>query len=295
MKRYRLLLLTVCCLLLAGCHTNTQSSAPDASIEEELSPSHTPDAGISPDDNQTEDVEYKPGNTSLEEAVLSAIFQENAGKYFPGECQGAGYKIFEVFADDETAAVYALIEYIEYGFQDDLFVNVSGTCARVLLTFKIEDGPSYDLIGYTLLDSMSGLTDEELEELMAPLVETGKDYTYTDAVFEELRDQADSCAREYLQSIGRNAAVCERDPHRDTSLLALGVNEDVYFMLVKDESTNSYPEWNGTCEKIEAGVRYVYRTCYDDSAKTVRYTKTQYETGEIVEEMTFDAVTGNAI
>lgn len=37
------------------------------------------------------------------------------------------------------------------------------------------------------------------------------------------------------------------------------------------------------------------QTYYDDISKEIEYTKTQYETKETVEKMTFDSVTGNAI
>lgn len=293
MKKYWPFILIICCFGLVGCNADTENNVSDFSIEKEVS--SLSDIGSSFNDNQTEKSENNSENTSLDEAVISAVFDENKGKYLPGECQGVGYKIFETFSDGENISVYALIEYIEYRFQDDLFVNISGSRANVLLEFKMKNHQSYELMNYILLDSNSGLSDEELEELIAPLKETGKDYTYTDVVFQELRSQADSYAEEYLQLIGRDAAICERKSHEEDSLLALGVNEDVYFMLIKSEATNIYPDWNGTCERIEDGIRYVYQTYYDDISKEIEYTKTKYETKETVEKMTFDSVTGNAI
>lgn len=291
MKRSCLFLLALWCLLFAGCGRTGEAPAPGASIGEEQPALHEDDAP----GGQAEEPGQAPAAPSLEEAVLSAIYQENAGKYLPGECRGAGCQIFETVSDGETLSVYALIEYIEYGFQDDSLVNISGTRAKALLVFETGERQPCHLTDYILLDSNSGLSDAELEALMAPLRETGKDYTYTDAVFQELRAQADACAKDYLRSIGREAAVCQRETHKENGLLALGVSEDAYDMLVKDGATSRYPDWTGTCEWIESGVRYVYRTDYDDVSKTIEYTKTRYGTDEMVEKMTFDPATGEKI
>lgn len=44
------------------------------------------------------------------------------GRYLPGECRGIGYKMIETFEEDSVLSVYTLTEYVEYGFQDGVFV-----------------------------------------------------------------------------------------------------------------------------------------------------------------------------
>lgn len=231
-------------------------------------------------------------NTSLDEAIITAILEQNAGAYYPGEFQGAGYLIFETFIEEKITSVYALTEYIEYGFQDNSFVNVSGARAKVLLNFETNQDKSYNLVDYIPLDVISGLSEERMIELLQPLKETGKDYTYTDNELQELRAKVDTYAEEYLKSIGRQAIVRQRDPHQENSLLALGVKEEVYFTLTKDEKTNLYPDWNGNLERLENGVRFLYQTKYDKVDKKITYTKTQYDTNDIVEKLIFDASNG---
>lgn len=291
MKKYRLCLALAVCLLVSACGNLQKDAPPDLS---------EPPQTAAPGQSELMEIREPPpeepaeGQT-LEQAAAAAIFSENAGKYLPGECQGVGCRIFEVFSREEQVWVYALAEYIEYGFQDGALVNLSGTRARVLMIFRRESGPEYTLESYTPLDSMSGLSDEELAALLAPLAETGKDYTYSDADLRELRAQADAWAEDYLRSIGREAAVGERASHKENALYALGVSEDVWLSLAKNELTDRYPEWTGTCESLEDGERYVYRTDYDAGSRTIQYTKTRYETGETAERMTFDGATGERL
>ena len=214
------------------------------------------------------------------------------GEYFPGEYQGAGCKIFETFEEGDKLAVYALIEYIEYGFEDGRFVNVSGTRARVLLDFQTGQD-TYALTGYTVLDPTSGLSDAELEALMAPLKETGKEYLYTDSDFDELRGQVEAGTEEYLKSIGREGEVFERDSHDDGFISFL--NDKAYNALTKDLEISNYPNWEGTLEKIEDGIRYVYQAHFDAESNQIEYTKTNYDTGETVEKITADAAMGERI
>lgn len=277
------------CLAFAGCSADVENSS--ISPESPSSMSIESEALSSPNIQPDAEANNAPETMSLKQAVISAVMEQNRGKYFPGEYQGAGCKIFETFEEGNKLAVYALIEYIEYGFEDNRFVNVSGTRARVLLDFQT--GQTYTLTGYTVLDPTSGLSEEELESLMAPLKETGKEYFYTDDDFLELREQVEAGAKEYLKSIGREGEVFERSAHEEGFLSFL--NEDAYNTLSKDIEISSYPDWEGTLEKLEDGVRYVYQAHFDEGSNKIEYTKKDYDTGETVEKITADAATGKRI
>lgn len=232
---------------------------------------------------------------SLDQAMTTAILGQNAGAYYPGEFQGAGYLIFETIVQGKTTSVYALTEYIEYGFQDHDFVNVSGTRAKVLLNFETSQGEAYRLLDYICIDETSELSEERRIELLRPLKETGKDYTYTGQELQELCAQVDTQAEEYLKSIGRQANVRQCDTHQESALSALGVKEEVYLMLIKDETIGLYPDWHGNLERVEDGNRFVYQTYYDREAKKIIYTKTGYDTNDLVERLIFDASSGQCI
>ena len=288
-KMNQLIISVLCCLALAGCSADLENSSSNSSVSQDISSISMESESLPSSESQPDgEGDVSPEKMSLEQAVISAVLEQNRGKYLPGEYQGAGCKIFETLEDGDKLAVYALIEYIEYGFEDGCFVNVSGTRSRVLLDFQT--GQTYTLTGYTVLDPTSGLSNAELEALMAPLKETGKDYLYTDDDFLELREQVNAGAREYLKSIGRNAEVLERTSHNDSFLSFL--NDDVYHTLMNDIAISNYPDWEGTLEKLEDGVRYIYQSHFDADSNQMKYTKQNFDTGEIIEEITADATTG---
>ncbi len=224
----------------------------------------------------------------LDVAIREAILTENSGKYLPGECQGTGYKIIETFEDDGVLSVYALTEYVEYGFQDGVFVNISGTNPKVLMRFKQKENGNYDLIFYTRLDLFSDLSEEEIEQLLEPLNKAGKSYVYTDEDLREIRTQADEAAIAYLKSINRVADVGVREEHKGKLLTDLVPDADFIMELIKDETYSLYPEWTGTQERIENNIRYIYQTEYDEVLQQIIFSKKQYDTNEMVERQVID-------
>lgn len=230
----------------------------------------------------------------LPEAIKNAIINENHGKYLPGECYGAGYKIIETFEEDSIISVYALTEYVEYHFEDNIFVNISGTNPKVLMRFQKTDD-NYKLIDYTRLDIFSGLSDEELQALMQPLEETGKDYLFTDQDLEEIRAQADHDAVEYLSSISRTAEVGVRQDHQGQRLEELVSDRDLLNQLLKDDELGRYPNWTGTTERIENGNRYVYQTDFDRENQMIIFTKMEYGSNQIMKSVKVDVRQGAII
>ena len=294
MKTNRTLILAACILLMAGCSARTEGGSSFSASPPAASSDGPETSGTSEQSLPAEQSIRLPERSPLEQAVLSAVLEENRGKYLPGEFQGAGCQMVETFPEGEELRVYAWTEYIEYAFQDGQFVNISGTRAKAFLRFEVQE-ERYTLKEYLVLDPTSGLTDEQLEKLIAPIKETGKDYLYTEEDLAALRQQVDDSARRYLQSIGREAAVCERSGHEENSLFSLGVNEEVYYQITENEAAKAYPDWTGSCETVEDGVRYVYTTRYDQNMRTIRYEKTRYDTGEATEALAFDAVTGKPL
>lgn len=228
-----------------------------------------------PSDNTSQEVD------PFDKAIRDAIVSENNGKYLPGECYGVGYEIMETFENDNTISVYALTEYVEYGFQDNVFVNISGTNPKVLMCFSENNGV-YDCIFYTRLDLFSDLPEDEIKKLLEPLESTGKHYLYTDEDLQKVRAQADECAVAYLESINRNAEVAIRDEHKGKQLLELVSNTDLLMQLLKDEEFCLYPEWTGTTERLENGIRYIYQTEFDPIAQEIIYIKKLYDTNEVI-------------
>lgn len=282
MKRFNALLFgLVLSVTLAGCSNVNTDIDISSDLEEnstEVSVTDNDDASVSHDTPISEDTE----ESLLDTAIREAIFTANFGDYWPGECQGIGYKIIETFEDDGVLSVYALSAYIEYRFQDGVLVNVSGTNPKVLMRFQETEDKKYDLIFYTRLDILSDLPEEKIEELLQPLAETGKSYVYTNEDLEEVRAQADEDAIAYLESINRVADVGVRENHKGKLLTDLVSNTDFVLELLKDYS--HYPEWTGTQEWIENNIRYIYQTEYDETLQQIIFSKILFDTNEIVEQ-----------
>lgn len=285
MKRFKTLLLIILLITLAGC--NNINSDVSSDLEEnstKVSVTDNNDISVSYDESVSDDTE----ESLLDTAIREAIFAENFGNYLPGECQGIGYKIIETFEEDGVLFVYALTEYVEYGFQDGVFVNISGTNPKVLMKFEQMENGNYELIFYTRLDLFSDLSEEELEQLLEPLNKAGKSYVYTNEDLQEIRTQADEAAIAYLKSINRVADVAVREEHNGNLLTDLVSDTDLILELVKDETYSFYPEWTGTQERIENDIRYIYQTEYDEALRQIVFSKIQFDTNEIVERHVID-------
>lgn len=288
MKAYRLAALFLCAgLVLAsgGCARREgnppQSAASADSGEEEDVPSGEEESERPPESGERD---------SLEDTVVRTVLEEEKGRFLPGEFQGAGCKVLAALPDGENLAVFALIEYREYSFINDVFTNVSGCRARVRIDFEREDG-AYAARRYVHLE-IDALPEEEIEELMAPLKEAGADTVYSDGDLAELRAQVNEAAEDYLRQIGREAAAAERETLDLDWLYDKGIGDNVMSRIFEDEKASSYPDWLGTEERLENGERFVYRTDYEEQTRQITYTKTRYDSGEAVETLRFDAQTG---
>ncbi len=286
MKRFNALLFCIILFVaLAGCtNANTDISTDlEGNSPEVLATDHH-DISVSHDTQIPNEAE----ESLLHTAIREAIFAENIGDYLPGECQGVGYEIIETFEDDGVLSVYALTEYVEYGFQDGVFVNISGTNPNVLMKFEQMENGNYELIFYTRLDLFSDLSEEEIEQLLEPLNKTGKSYIYTEKDLQKVRAQADEDAIAYLKSINRVADVGVRTEHKGYLLTDLVSNTDLILELSKDETYSLYPEWTGTQERIENGIRYIYQTEYDEVLQQIIFSKIRPDTNETVERQVID-------
>ena len=286
MKRFNALLFSfILFITLAGCtDINADISSDLEENSTDASDTDIHDVSVPPDTPISDDTE----ESLLDTAIREAIFSENFGDYLPGEYQGIGYKIIETFEEDGVLSVYALTEYIEYGFQDGVFVNISGTNPKVLMRFEQTESGNYELLFYTRLDLFSDLSEEEIERLLEPLNKTGKSYVYTDEDLQEIRTQAEEAAKAYLKSINRAADVGAREEHSGNLLTDFVSDTDFILELIKDETYSLYPEWTGTQERVENDIRYIYRTEYDEALQQIIFSKILFDTNEIIERQVID-------
>lgn len=213
-------------------------------------------------------------------AVGNAVISANEGSFLEGEVKAEGHIILqESSSSDDSKIVYAITMYGEYGFQNDALIKISGTGAvPAVLTFGYSKDTGYVLKSYSVPDDGSGYLDSVKEMFPKDL------YNYvlsvSDSDLSNLQAQERKYAKAYLNKMGRSAVIGDYSD----------INHE--FPQISDKASNEifkryweYPDWIGTEEKIENGVRYVYETQwknYGNDDSMIYFSKYVYSTGEII-------------
>lgn len=229
----------------------------------------------------------------LSPIVSQAIISENEGLYLDGECCGEGHKILGSSLKDNILKVYALTMTGNYGFQNDMFIKISGSgVIPAVLNFE-KDGEDYKLLEIEYPTDGDGY--EESIKQMFPEKYRSEALNPGENVYEELQSKEHNYAEEYLKSIGREARIGEYADLNTVLLTDRGVSVDVSNKLVCDNRLWQYPYWIGTLEALEDEVRYVYSLSFDETQRKIVFEKTEKESGEVTETFVFDADTGKEI
>ena len=227
----------------------------------------------------------------LEQLTADAILTANQGKYPGEECVGEGHIILESRKDGDSLTLYALTMYGEYQFQDGNFVKAAGSgVVPAVITFSSDENGRYQFQslaypedGSNCLPSIQAMFPESWwDECISP----------SETTCNQLKDMEMSYARKYLEDLGRNATIGEYKDFDHPLLTELGVNTNVSNILVENKVLDSYPYWTGNVERLEDGVRYVYALDFDREDRQIRFTKTEYDTGNIMESYIYDSDTG---
>ena len=231
-------------------------------------------------------------DSELSRIVGEAILSDNSGSYLKGECVGEGHRILGSRASAGQLKVYALTMYGNYGFQNDMFVKVSGSgVIPAVLTFET-NGAENKLIEIEYPLDGAGYT--ESIKRMFPLKYRSAALNGENA-FNELKEQEQSYAAKYLQSIGRRAEIGEFGDLKVVLLTDVGISIDVSNRLSCDKNLGSYPFWIGSEEYLDNGIRYVRSLSYDKEAGQIIFCTVEKETDLITERFVFDAATGAPI
>ncbi len=233
-------------------------------------------------------------HADLDQAVGQAILSESKGRYSSGECVAEGHKILGQEEADGLLTVYVLTMYGEYAFQNGWFIKDSGSgTIPAVIKFSGDKRHGYVLEdmewpkeGGYYLPSIREMFPESLQEVCISVNEE---------ISEELSRQEAAYAEAYLKKINRKAPIGEYSDVEHKLLTEAGVSVKVSNRLGDTTKVLEYPYFIGSLEKIENGVRYVYETKTDEEAREIIYTKTEYDTGTILEEFRFDMDTGAEI
>lgn len=237
--------------------------------------------------------ELKDSNPELDKAVSQAILEINSsGDLYNAECMAEGHIIYGYEEDGDNVTVYLHEEFSGFGFKNGCFMEQTGHSTPAVFTFIKNDD------GYILADHEYTLHGESFHESvkdMFPAEYQSRVLNPTEKDRADMWAQCVAYAEDYLEKIGREAAVCAYSEVPHTLLTDAGVSVDVSNKILENKTLSCYDYDIGNYEKLENGIRYVYRTDYDKDRGVVIFTTEVYKTGDIIEKIEIDGQTGKFI
>lgn len=225
--------------------------------------------------------------------VASAILEHNADLFRQEECSAEGHIILEQTEEDGIATIYALTMYGGYAFHNvDYFVKTTGTgVIPAVMKFDLRLNSHTPLIsmeypadGSGYLTSIKEMFPEHLQDRVLNISKEDSD---------TLTSMEQEYAKRYLANLGRDALIGDYADFEHELLTDLGISTEVSNKLSEyEKDMGPYPNWHGSRETIEDGVRYMYSIFYEEETDEIIYEKRVFDTMETVEKFVFDAETG---
>lgn len=233
-----------------------------------------------------EKIEVAVKNVLLDES--NTYIKESDGT----ECPVEGHIIMGYDKTKSGYKVYALTLCGAYGFENGNFVFISGT-GLIPAVISFDNELNFNDIEYP----KDGADYSKSIKKMFPKKYVSRALAYSESDVDELEKQKKYYAEKYLIEIGRDAKIGEHIDFNDSYKLLtdVGVSVDVSNLLsetLQKYSNDYYPYWIGNKEIIKDTVRYVLSQNYDSENNKIIYTKSVYDTKEVVEEFVFDSKTG---
>ncbi len=277
-----------------------EEPAQEASVEEAATEASSEEAAA---ETSVETIEpARP--TSLDDAIGLAVLEFNEERYGAegtGEASGEGHILMDKDGDDASGeqVCYCLAMFGKYEFQDGNFVKCAGSgVIPTVITLDINEEGEYNLVSYKEAEDGNDFVDSIKENFPEKL--WSRCITVEDDDANELERQERAYAEEYLSQIGReDAEIGSYADYEHPIATDLGISEEVSNKLIDIVSGDTFekncPYWFGEREVLEDNVRYIYKVEYDEKAKEITYSKTDYETGEVIESSVYDATTGEKV
>ena len=234
--------------------------------------------------------ELKESNPELDAAVSQAIFHINSQYDYHDECITEGHIIYGIEENGNKTTVYLTEELTTFGFKNGYFMSQSSHRIPAVFTFeKTADG--YKLTDYKYAEDGERYPDSIKK--MFPAQYEYRAFNPTEEDYASLWAQCKAYAEDYLDDIGREAEVRDYSEVERVSLTSVGISVEVSNKLY--ETTLPYDMDIGTFEKIEDGVRYIYRTAFESEKNLLVLTREVYSTGVITNKVEINTLTGDII
>lgn len=221
----------------------------------------------------------------LDKAVSEIILENNKDGFYNEEFISEGHIIMGTEENNGTLKAYVLEEVNSYCFINGYFTDNGGFLDGVVMTFDhsgseyIYKNTDHTQDGGLLKDSVKRLFPKEYQERVISISDDDRNY---------MNRMCADRAEEYLKSINRTAQVKDYADIDFTLLTDAGVSVEVSNELTQNE----YPDYIGNYEKLENGVRFVYKTEYIKNENIIIYIKQDYVNGNIAELNAVDGSTG---
>jgi len=284
-----MMLLLCSCSSGGGSVSASESSAPESASEPEM----TSSAPETTRQQETKDWKAYADDfvpMSEDEAMSTTILRENADGYLKGECAGEGHLLIGEEEKDGLTWLYFRSWYSEFGFENGVFTAIAGGSGPVAASYKVEDGR---WIQQSYAIALTGDQAELAAMFPADIIEKLKT-SPTDEEIAKAADAEKAYAKDYLAFIGRDAEVSTDYVEKTLP----DMPEAASNALVSDPKYSVYPNWTGTLERVEDGVRYVYETKWEGDSKnggTLTLTKSDYTTNVAAEQLVLSVAADGTI
>jgi bla regulator protein BlaR1 len=191
---------------------------------------------------------------------------------------------------DGNLKVYTIASFGAFGFENGIFTKISGSGAiPTVITFSKSEKGEYSLLEYK--EPMSGDGYHQSKKDMFPQRLWDKVLSEQE-YYPDLAKQQEEQAKQYLQSIGRNAEVSAAPVERKLTKNVEASNKLFGEFTKYDAEFNNFPYWIGTKEIVTVGVRYIYETSQSktsDGYDLITFKKTK-DDGTLVIEYQYKIV-----
>lgn len=245
----------------------------------------------------------KPSNVikddTAEEIITQYLIDEQKNEDTYGECPTAGIVILhteidKTYGDDEyDEKVYTLTSESCFGFEQDYFVEESGSRVPAVFTLHVDEDSSevmdceYPGEGSDYGPSLKKMFPKTLWKTVIDV---------SDVNIELMWKKCTSQAQKYLDSMGRgDTKICSWGDVEHIIFTDIGMPVEVSNEFINNFKFQNFYEYIGTKETLENGKRFVYRTVTDDGVLNLVFTKEDYETGEVLKKIVVDLATGEIV
>lgn len=226
----------------------------------------------------------------IEQAVSQAI--KSQGKHYKsGETATEGHIILEKEEKDNVVKTYTISSFGYFSFQNGIFEETSGSGAiPAVITFSVDANG-----GYSLIDYREPKDGEEYSESIKELFpeKLWEKVFQANTSYLELAKSKEGQAREYLRQISRTAEVSSKYVEKKRPTINASAEDKLFAYLGKSDSfISKCPNWLGTKEKLENGVRFIYETSQsksDDGYDLIIFKETKAD-GTVVEKRCYKIV-----